>query len=95
MKAKWYKFVETLKEPVEANNGDFGYFVTIGDLLDNGGRNEFFRKVSRGGKVLRNVYYGLEYDRGEKAYYADCYTNSCIHSGALKRSDVVFIGFDF
>lgn len=93
MKTKWYKFLETL-EGVEANNGDYGYFVTVGDLLDNGGRNEFFRRV-RGGKVLRNVYYGLEYDRSEKAYYADCYTNPCTHSGALKRSDVVFIGFDF
>ena len=91
---KFSRWFDTLGEPVEANNGDFGYFVTLGELLENGGKNEFFRKV-RSGKVSRNVYYGLEYDRSEKAYYADCYTNVSIHSGALKKSAVVFIGFDF
>lgn len=42
MESKWYKFLDTLPE-VEANNGDFGYFCTVGDMLDNGGRDDFFR----------------------------------------------------
>ena len=91
---KLERFYNSLREPVEANNGDYGYFVTVGELLENGGKDEFFRKV-KGGKVSKNVYYGLEYDRSEKAYFADCYTNVSMHSGALKKSTVVFIGFDF
>lgn len=91
---KLERFYNSLGEPVEANNGDFGYFVTVGDLLENGGENEFFRKV-KGGKVSRNVYCGLEYDRSDKAYYAGCYTNMSMHSGSMKKSTVVFIGFDF
>ena len=78
------------------SNGDYGYFVTIAELLGNGGRNEFFRKVRKTDKkVSKAVYKCLEYDKTDKAYYADCYSDVSRHSGAMKKSDVVFIGFTF
>ena len=90
------RFYNSLGEPVEANNGDFGYFVTIGQLLENGGKDEFFRKVCKSGKkVSKDVFYGLEYDRMERAYFADCWNDCSSNSGPLKKNDIVFIGFDF
>ena len=94
--SKMERFYNSLGEPTEANNGDLGYFVTIGQLLENGGKDEFFRKVRKSGKkVSKDVFYGLEYDRTERAYFGhSCYDISK-DSGALKKTDVVFIGFDF
>ena len=90
------RFYNSLGEPVQANNGDYGYFVTVGDLVKNGGEDEFFRKVRKSdGKVSKSVFCGLEYDRADKAYYADCWNDCSSHSGSLKKTDVVFIGFDF
>ena len=91
---KFYQALEDAKRGVTATNGDYGYFVTLGELIDHGGKDEFFRKT-KGGKVGGLVYYGLEYDRSDRAYYADCYNNVGHHSGALHRSTIVFIGFDF
>lgn len=57
---KLERFYNSLGEPTEANNGDFGYFVTIGDLVKNGGSDEFFRKVRKSDKkVSKSVFYGL------------------------------------
>lgn len=84
---------------VAASNGDLGYLVTVGELLENGGKNEFFRTVKRkkdgSFSVSCNVYWGIEYDRGNRVYYANCYTNCCYTSSDLKKSTIVFIGFDF
>ena len=90
------RFYNSLGEPTEANNGDFGYFVTIGQLVENGGKDEFFRKVRKSDKkVSKAVFYGLEYDRTERAYFGhSCYDISK-DSGPLKKNDIVFIGFDF
>ena len=93
---KLERFYNSLGEPVEANNGDLGYFVTVGELIENDGHEEFFRKVRKADKkVSKAVFYGLEYDRADKAYYADCWNDVGHHSGPLKKTDVVFIGFDF
>ena len=90
------RFYNSLGEPIEANNGDLGYFVTIGQLLENGGKDEFFRKVRKADKkVSKAVFYGLEYDKCDRAYYADNWNDCSSHSGPLKKTDVVFIGFDF
>lgn len=82
-----------------ASNGDMGYLVTVETLLNNGGRNEFFRTVRRkksgGFSVSRNVYQGIEYDRENRVYYADCYTDCTHNSPDLKKTTLVFIGFDF
>ena len=94
--SKIERFYNSLGEPVQANNGDFGYFVTVGELIENGGENEFFRKVRKSDKKVSNaVFYGLEYDRSDRAYYASNFYNLGSHSGPLKKTDVVFIGFDF
>ena len=94
--SKIERFYNSLGEPVEANNGDFGYFVTIGQLLENGGKDEFFRKVRKADKkVSKAVFYGLEYDKSERAYFADNWNDCSSHSGPLKKNDIVFIGFDF
>ena len=92
---KMERFYNSLGEPVDANNGDFGYFVTVSDLIKNGGKDEFFRKVRADRKVSKAVFYGLEYDKSDRAYYADCWNDCSSHSGPLKKTDVVFIGFDF
>ena len=90
------RFYNSLGEPVEANNGDLGYFVTVGELIENGGENEFFRKVRKADKkVSKAVFYGLEYDKSDRAYYATNWNDCSSHSGPLKKTDVVFIGFDF
>ena len=90
------RFYNSLGEPVQANNGDYGYFVTVGDLVKNGGENEFFRKVRKSDKkVSKAVFYGLEYDKCDRAYYAANWDDCSSHSGPLKKTDVVFIGFDF
>ena len=53
------RFYNSLGEPTEANNGDLGYFVTVGDLVKNGGENEFFRKVRKSDKkVSKAVFMG-------------------------------------
>lgn len=92
----FYMNLEQNNRGIEANNGDYGYFVTIEELLKNGGADEFFRKVRKSDKkVSRAVYQGLEYDKSDRAYYADCYTDYSHHSGALKKTDIVFIGFTF
>ena len=90
------RFYNSLGEPTEANNGNFGYFVTVGELIENGGENEFFRKVRKADKkVSKSVFCGLEYDRMERAYFADNWSDCSSHSGPLKKNDIVFIGFDF
>ena len=97
MESKWYKFLDTLPE-VEANNGDIGYYCTVGDMIDHGGRNDFFRTVRGKGErrqVSRNVYYNLEYDRLNRFWFADCYTDVCRNSPEMSRDTVVFVGFDF
>ena len=97
---KLEKFYESLtNHEVTAKNGDLGYLVTIGELLENGGRDEFFRTVRKHKEgtfsVSCSVYRGIEWDRENRVYYADCYTD-CTHiSPDLKKSTVVFIGFDF
>ena len=90
------RFYNSLGEPVQANNGDYGYFVTVENLIKHDGHKEFFRKVRKSGrKVSKDVFYGLEYDRTERAYFGhSCYDISK-DSGPLKKTDVVFIGFDF
>ena len=94
--SKMERFYNSLGEAVEANNGDLGYFVTVGDLVKHDGADEFFRKVRKSdGKVSKAVFYGLEYDRTDKAYYAANWYDVSSHSGPLKKTDVVFIGFDF
>ena len=94
--SKIERFYNSLGEPTEASNGDLGYFVTVGDLVKNGGEDEFFRKVRKSDKkVSKVVFYGLEYDKCDRAYYADCWNDCGHHSGPLKKTDVVFIGFDF
>lgn len=94
--SKIERFYSSLGEPVQASNGDYGYFVTVDDLVKNGGEDEFFRKVRKSDKkVSKSVFYGLAYDRADKAYYADCWNDAGHHSGPLKKTDVVFIGFDF
>ena len=85
-----------LGEAVQANNGEYGYFVTVGDLVKNDGADEFFRKVRKSDrKVSKAVFYGLEYDKSDRAYYAANWNDCSSHSGPLKKTDVVFIGFDF
>ena len=90
------RFYNSLGEPVQANNGEYGYFVTVENLIKHDGNKEFFRKVRKsGGKVSKAVFYGLEYDRSDRAYYASNFYNLGSHSGPLKKTDIVFIGFDF
>ena len=90
------RFYNSLGEPIQANNGEYGYFIAVGDLLKNGGKDEFFRKVRKSDKkVSKSVFYGLEYDRTDRAYYATNWYDINSDSGALKKTDVVFIGFDF
>ena len=97
---KFEKFYESLmNHEATARNGDLGYLVTVDELLENGGRDEFFRTVKKHKdgtfSVSRNVYRGIEWDRENRVYYADCYTD-CTHiSPDLKKNTVVFIGFDF
>ena len=94
--SKMERFYNSLGEPTEASNGDFGYFVTVGDLVKNGGSDEFFRKVRKSDKkVSKSVFCGLEYDRTDRVYYAANWDDISRNSGALKKSDIVFIGFDF
>lgn len=98
--AKLEKFYESLmNHETTAKNGDLGYLVTVGELLENGGRDEFFRTVRRhkdgSFSVSRNVYQGIEWDRENRAYYAGCFTDYCHNSPDLKKSTIVFIGFDF
>ena len=90
------RYYNSLAEPVQANSGEYGYFVTIGELVKNGGHDEFFRKVRKADKkVSKAVFYGLEYDKSDRAYYAANWNDCSSHSGPLKKTDVVFIGFDF
>lgn len=91
---RFYTALEETGRGVTASNGDYGYFVTVGELLSHGGADEFFRKV-RGGKVSRAVYSGLTYDRSWRAYFADCWQDISRNSGEMSKSDVIFIGFDF
>lgn len=94
--SKIERFYNSLGEATQANNGEYGYFVTVEDLIKHDGHEEFFRKVSKSGKrISKSVFYGLEYDKSERAYFAENWHNPCYGSGALKKTDVVFIGFDF
>ena len=94
--SKMQRLYSRLGEAVQANNGEYGYFVTVGDLVKNDGQEEFFRKVRKSdGKVSKAVFYGLEYDKGDHAYYAANWNDCSSHSGPLKKNDIVFIGFDF
>lgn len=81
---------------VEAPNGDLGYIMTVGQLLlSPHGRDAFFRKVSRSGKILRAVYHGLQYDRSMRVYYAPNWDDVSKDSGPLRKGDRVFVGFTF
>ena len=94
--SKMQRLYNRLGEAVQANNGEYGYFVTVEDLIKHDGRDEFFRKVRKSdGKVSKAVFYGLEYDKCDRAYYAANWNDCSSHSGPLKKTDVVFIGFDF
>ena len=94
--SKMQRLYNRLGEAIQANNGEYGYFVTVEDLIKHDGRDEFFRKVRKSdGKVSKAVFYGLEYDKSERAYYAANWNDCSSHSGPLKKTDVVFIGFDF
>lgn len=94
--SKIERFYNSLGEATQANNGEYGYFVTVEDLVKHDGREEFFRKVSKSGKkISKSVFYGLEYDKSKRAYFADNWHDISSHSGALKKTDIVFIGFDF
>ena len=94
--SKIQRLYNRIGEAIQANNGEYGYFVTVEDLIKHDGRDEFFRKVRKSdGKVSKVVFYGLEYDRTDKAYYAANWNDCSSHSGPLKKTDVVFIGFDF
>ena len=42
---KFYNKLEEGGRGVVANNGDYGYFVTLAELIKNGGRDEFFRII--------------------------------------------------
>ena len=94
--SKMQRLYNRLGEAVQANNGEYGYFVTVEDLIKHDGQEEFFRKVRKSdGKVSKAVFCGLEYDKMERAYFADNWNDCSSHSGPLKKTDVVFIGFDF
>lgn len=94
--SKIERFYNSLGEATQANNGEYGYFVTVEDLIKHDGHEEFFRKVRKSDKkVSKSVFYGLEYDRADRAYYAANWNDINSHSGALKKTDVIFIGFDF
>lgn len=81
---------------VEGPNGDHGYIMTVEQLLLSAhGRDAFFRKVSRSGKILRAVYHGLQYDRSMRAYYAPNWDDISNDSGPLRKGDRVFVGFTF
>ena len=94
--SKMERFYNFLGEPTQANNGEYGYFVTVENLIKHDGHDEFFRKVRKlDGKVSKAVFYGLEYDKCDRAYYAANWNDCSSHSGPLKKNDIVFIGFDF
>ena len=81
---------------VESPNGELGYIMTVEQLLlSPHGRDAFFRKVSRSGKILRAVYHGLQYDRSMRAYYAPNWDDVSKDSGPLRKTYRVFIGFTF
>ena len=81
---------------VESPNGELGYIMTVEQLLlSPHGRDAFFRKVSRSGKILRAVYHGLQYDRSMRAYYDPNWDDVSKDSGPLRKTDRVFIGFTF
>lgn len=97
---KYKKFLDTLLgHEVTATNGEIGYLCTIGDLLNNGGRNDFFRwaRKCKNGDIIvsHNVYKNLQYDRQSRTYYANCYTNACMNSPNFTKKSLVFIGFTF
>lgn len=94
--SKIERFYNSLGEPTQASNGEYGFFVTLGDLLENGGKNEFFRKVRKSDKkVSKSVFYGLEYDRTARKYFASNWNDVSSDSGALKKTNIVFVGFNF
>lgn len=94
--SKMQRLYSRLGEATQANNGEYGYFVTVEDLIKHDGHEEFFRKVSKSGKrISKSVFYGLKYDKSERAYFANNWNDISSDSGALKKTDIVFIGFDF
>lgn len=81
---------------LSAPDGAEGYIVTVEQLLSRkNGRDAFFRKVSRSGKIQSAVYQGLQYDRSMRAYYAPNWDDISKDSGPLRKSDKVFVGFTF
>ena len=85
-----------LKAPlITLENGEVGYFITVKELTARKGHDEFFRKVSKTGKVGKAVFQGLTYDNSDKAWYAENYHDISHHSGEIYSADTVFIGFDF
>lgn len=91
---RFYLKLEQEKKGITLKNGEYGYIVTIGELIKNGGRNEYFRKI-RGNRISKDVYAILLYDCSDKRYYAECCTDSCKFSGPLTKESLVFIGFTF
>ena len=97
---KLEKFYLSLSgQEIISKDGQTGYIVPVSALLENGGKNEFFRTVrrSKNGEILasKSVFRGLEYDRSTKKYVADCYDGSAYSSPLLSKDSKVFIGFTF
>lgn len=86
-------------QEIISKDGQTGYIVPVSALLENGGKNEFFRTVrrSKNGEILvsKSVFRGIEYDRGEKKYIADCYDGPAYASPLLSKYSKIFIGFTF
>lgn len=98
--SKLEKFYTQLSgKEVIATNTEEGYIVTVGELLENGGREEFFRVVRKKKEgrfaVSRNIYYDIQYDYSDRCYYAECYNDACYISGKLHKDTLIFIGFIF
>ena len=97
---KLEKFYLSLSgQEIISKDGQTGYIVPVSALLENGGKNEFFRTVrhSKNGEILasKSVFRGLEYDRSTKKYVADCYDGPAYSSPLLSKDSKIFIGFTF
>ena len=97
---KLEKFYLSLSgQETTSRDGQTGYIVPVSALLENGGKNEFFRTIrrSKNGGVLvsKSVFRGLEYDRSTRKYIADCYEGPAYTSPLLSKDSKIFIGFTF
>lgn len=96
---KLEKFYLSLSgQETTSRDGQTGYVVPVSALLENGGKNEFFRTIRyRDGELItsKSVFCGLEYDRCARKYIADCYEGPAYTSPLLSRDSKIFIGFTF